>query len=213
MQKLAWVSLLLLVVLCLAAPAQAQNVDCGVTGAGLSSVSAFNNLQDGISCTTGANSGGYTVNSCSIRVGALGVDANQLRCAIYTDAADPNKALLCQGGPMAATANATNTITLTGCGTLAASTTYWISWNTNDAGLNYRDTAATACAGASGSSFFRTWTFGAAPSPWGTRTADTCQLVMSMNLTPVAGGAAPKRLPLLGVGALLVQILLRGLTI
>ncbi len=163
-----------------ATPAHAQ--DCGNTGTGAFSIAGFNDFQDGQSCVTGANGAGYTVNNCQIRITTA---AGNLRCAIYDNTADPNKALLCQAGPQATTTGI-NTLTLSGCGTLSASTTYWISFNTSSATTAY--TAGVAGCASGITDFFVASTFGAAPSPWGTRTSETCDLRMWMNLTAVSGG-------------------------
>lgn len=187
MHNIRLIRLIVLIgVLAFWSPLFAQTVDCGTTGTGTVDSNGWSNFQAGRSCTTGGNSAGYTVQSCSIRLGAEPTAAN-IRCAIYNNTADPNKALLCQGGPQAATPNATNTITLSGCGTLTASTVYWITHNNDQNDLAYRDVNATACTGVT-TDFFVASTFGAAPNPWGTRGSDTCENVQFMTLNTVTTG-------------------------
>lgn len=161
----------------------------------------FANFADGVPCTTGNDTAGYTVQSCSIALGAVPPQSS-IRCAVYADGADPNRQLLCASAPAIAVPNAVNTLPLAGCPTLAPGTTYWVAWNNNDNNIRYR-LADQTCSGPSGSSRFVAAPFptGAwAPSPWGTTTADTCRIISYLAVTPGGGPPAPPPGPIAAYG-------------
>lgn len=174
-----------LVSLVSASPSEAQQVQCGNTAATASTITAYNDFQDGVLCTTGGNAGGYTVESCGVILGAA---AGNIRCAVYDGIADP-KSLLCQSASQAVNDVALNTLSLTAasCGNLAPNYPYWVTFNLDNAATAYAkiDGTNNACTGAANSSFFVASTFGAAPNPWGTRTGEACQHSMRLTLTPV----------------------------
>lgn len=146
----------------------------------------YNNVQAGVSFTTGNNANGYTLNSASVFTNDAGTTGS-LRTAIYTNAADPNKALVAQGGPAAfgipAGTGTPNIHAIPLVATLAANTTYWVTWNNNLSTIAYRldDTAF-----ASGTlDRYILVTFGSAPSPWGTTTTELGGPHMWVHVTPI----------------------------
>lgn len=181
---------LLLLLLC-AAPVWAQsNIAAGYVGQ-TSTSNGNNNTVVLISFTTGANSSGYNVASCKIFV-ANAAGANSLQCGIYADSSGPTGSAICSSSGIS-TVNGWNTLTPSGCGTLTASTKYWLAQNTNSATQSNGFTAA-QCPGLNGAGgdnwYFATNTYGS----WGALTGlsgnpSDCfsQYVI---LTPVSGTGA-----------------------
>jgi hypothetical protein len=110
---------------------------------------------------TGANAAGYSVNSCSTYVGAIGQTAYKIDCVVIAAAGTTTTAssVLCHGTYTETTSpNAFVSIPLTGCGTLAASTGYWIGINTNDNSVQagfYN--CGGSCTGSAGSATYQAW--------------------------------------------------------
>jgi len=110
-------------------PAPVQS-NCGETAHG-TAASGFNNYATFVRCGTGSDANGYTVASLNVYIGTSGTT---IYAAVYSDTSSgctsapcPN-AVICSGS-VAVTNNAFNVITPTGCGTLAANTSYWVTEN------------------------------------------------------------------------------------
>jgi hypothetical protein len=137
---------------------------------------------------TGANAGGYAVNACNI---GLGAGAGNIKCGLYTDAADPNKALLCQSASAAVTPNGVNTLPLAGCGTLTANTRYWVVFTTDSSAVTFLDTSATLCSGNYGDSLWTHFTYSSPlPNPWGATNVGQCDWRMFLTLAPLSVGGS-----------------------
>ena len=82
-------------------------------------------------CTTGANTLGYTVVSANVYIGAVG--AGKLYMSIYTNSSSVPSVPICTDttgqNPVGTSVNSD---VLSGCGTLAASTIYWVGWQASD---------------------------------------------------------------------------------
>lgn len=151
-----------------AAPTQ---VNCGTDTGDRDVGSWINAAYAATYCTTGSNSGGYTVDSCSMQWAGGWAGTAHWRCAIYDDdggsPSSPDN-LLCESASttvVAPSAQTTYSADLSGasCGTLSASTKYWIgiqydSWN--DQNL-YGGSAS----GQQGEQ--QSQSYGAFPAPWG----------------------------------------------
>ncbi len=79
-------------------------------------------------CTTGANGSGYSVASLTVWIGTAASAGTTWGMAVYVGSTASTATLVCHVESTATqSANALNTLTPSGCGTLSASTTYWIA--------------------------------------------------------------------------------------
>lgn len=154
----------------------------------------YNNFQTGVSLTTGANAGGYTLNSASLITNHAG-NSGDLRCALYDNDASPGKDLIVQGGPLAfgipAGTGTPNIHTIALASALAANTTYWITWNNNNSSIAMRIDDTSFSAGTL--DIFATATFGAAPDPLGAESQENGGPHMWVHVSPVAAGGFIRR--------------------
>lgn len=132
---------LLLFLLLLLLPSAARATTCGNTGAQVSTDSGDSGLALAIpDCVPSVNS---TVQSCVVGVATA---SGNIECAIYADSAgSPTGSPLCQSASTAATTGL-NTLPLSGCGTLAAGSTYHIAVSPDNNTLAFArntDSAAT----------------------------------------------------------------------
>ena len=87
--------------------------------------------------TTGANTGGYTVSQVKVLFGSS-TDSNA-RVSIYSaSGGEPDTSQFTLTNPASLTANATNTFSVSGTQTLAASTTYFVVLEITDSSGEYR---------------------------------------------------------------------------
>jgi len=143
------------------------------------------NVLNGSACTTGSNPSGYAVVDCNAWVGSF-VSGRHIKCAVYTDA----QVKLCESAGVNLTGGGGNkTIPLSGCGTLAPNTRYWVAFNTDDTTLTYGSLLASACGGSAGDSRYAPATCGSTcqnpqPSPWNA-VAGACPFRMYVTLRPL----------------------------
>lgn len=160
----------------------AVTVNCGANQTDhTNSDNGNNGVAQGMTCGTSTNVSGYSVNSATVYLVAAA--SGNIQAAVYQSSTGlPLGSDLCHSGSQAVSANALNTITLTGCGTLAASTTYFVAFNNDTAGIAY-GTSAAACTGSSGTNKHAALTFGT----WGSGTWGTgnCNYQMYLTLTPL----------------------------
>jgi hypothetical protein len=102
----------------------------------------------GRTCATGTNGGGYNVQSISMYIGAA-TAGTHIMCSVY-DSAGPPKNKIAAGCDTASTALAANptgyvTMPVTGACPLAASTRYWIACMSDNTSIAYGNT--TGCTG------------------------------------------------------------------
>lgn len=116
----------------------------GYTVVGASNAGGFVGYTFGNQFTTGSNGLGYAINSCSAYYTTKDGAADGWQCAIYADSAGVPGSKLCSSTTKSITSAAawdtmTTNITGAGCGTLAASTTYWVflEMQGNGTNMNY----------------------------------------------------------------------------
>lgn len=129
--------------------------------------------------TTGATT--YNVLGCSIQFAAHGTAGDQIECGLYSaNGANPGS-VLCHAAYTETGTEASQTIfiPLSGCGTLAASTNYWVFQNTNDAAY---PVTAYNCGGSC------TGTYPAATTP----TFDAVQSYGTYAVNPTPGSAGSR---------------------
>jgi len=177
-----------------------QPILCGVNS------SAHNNSEpilpatmSGTSCVTGPAAAGYTVESCSVWIassasGSLG--GGKIACAVYADSNGNPGALVCASGAAAVTSSTLTTIALSGCGSLAPRSQYWIVVNSNYASVVLGEGSPTV-AGSTGAACSTPNTsrsaaaeFGAWPSDFPAASAGACAYQLYVTLD--AAAAAPQ---------------------
>lgn len=131
--------------------------------------------------TTGANAGGYAVTACEVYID-VGNDGDHFRCGLYavTGGTTPST-LLCESASTTITgaSDVWAHATLSGCGTLAASTVYAVAFEIDSNAPVIGVTAGAAGSfGAGGSYFINPQTYGTFPSPWSGGSADNSYRVM-----------------------------------
>ena len=168
---------------------------CGNTNASSGNIGGNANLNTGASACIVTEL--VTVNSCSITVNAN--PGSAIECAVYANSGTkPSGAAICVSASATAVVGV-NTLTLTGCGTLAAGT-YWIVANTNGSTLYAASTSTPAPHGA----YITGVTYNAVTpaSSFTTGSSSWLQddganaskfLILSIDVTPV-GGTAKKRI-------------------
>lgn len=130
------------------------------------------------SCVTGSNAAGYSVQSFVIGL-QNGSASYHINCGVYTAAADPNKALVCSTGTtVLPTTTGDFTIAISGCGTLAANTTYWLGCNTDYSALSYQ-----TITDASGTDEYIGATYPSLPNPYGSGSTQTRTNRWFLNVT------------------------------
>ena len=124
---------------------------CGqTTQTGVDSQDAF--WQLGTPCTTGTNTGGYTVSSISYWVGTP-VSAS-FDLGVYSSSSGTPSSLLCSVSTGTITpSSGWNSVNISNCPTLSASTTYWVGYITGSNQIE-QGTVSGNCPGASNHS---TW--------------------------------------------------------
>lgn len=155
------------------------NVNCGANITDHTNSDSGNN--GGVrlmKCTTGANGPGYSVAKCHVYLVAAA--SGNVQCGLFGATTFP---LLCSTGSQAVSANSDNSITLTGCGTLAASTVFWLGFNNDTAGIAY-GTSVAACTGSGGTQLSYSVTFGTWASGPST-SAGNCNYQIWLELTPL----------------------------
>ena len=129
--------------------AGAADVNCPTTKPTQNATQASSNgyANQGQTCATGANAGGYDVTAISLYVGAS-TAAKHVQCSVY-DGAKNKVATGCDATSiqLISTPNAYITMTPTGACHLAAGTRYWIACNADDTAtaFGYNSTACTNC--------------------------------------------------------------------
>lgn len=124
---------------------------CGeTTTSGLTAQNNLNNTGTATPCSTGTDSNGYTVAHVYFYVSS-GASSSHVYTAIYNDTTTCSAGTHCPGTIVCSDTTGVTTSasaafvedTPTGCGTLTASTAYWIAVNTSDAGINlaYQNTS------------------------------------------------------------------------
>lgn len=176
----------------LAAAARGQT-DCGITTTDGNLGSGWNNNifgSSGAACTTGG-SGPYTVDSCSVYTTGGGGTAD-VSVAIYnTGATQSDWTLICSGTAADVSATAGwKVVTMSGCSTLASSTSYRIYANTDSSGLD----PGRASDGGPLTTAYSAETYGSWPANLGGETFDTFDEPLSAYCTlSTGGGPAPRR--------------------
>ena len=129
----------------------AQTSSCGETSqSGTDSGNAFSQL--GTPCATGTNANGYTVSSISYWVGSP--TSTSFDLGVYSDSSANPNSLLCSVSTGAITPSAGwNTVNISGCPTLSASTAYWVGYITGSDTIQQGEVTG-ACPGTSSHS---TW--------------------------------------------------------
>jgi large repetitive protein len=168
------------------ATASGQTTNCGqTTQSGVDSLDAF--WQLGTPCTTGTNSGGYTVSSISYWVGTPASASFNL--GVYSNSSGSPGSLLCSVSTGTLTpSSGWNSVNISNCPTLSASTTYWVGYIT---GSNQVE-QGTVSGNCPGTSYHSTWTNArlsgvslANPFPANTQSSSCYSLYMT--LAPVSG--------------------------
>ena len=81
----------------------------------------------GTPCSTGSNAGGYTVSNISYWVGSP--TSTSFDLGIYADSSGSPATLLCHASTGTVTpSSGWNSITISGCPTLSANSTYWVGY-------------------------------------------------------------------------------------
>lgn len=120
------------------------------TSAGSTLQSSVNNTTLYVPFTTGANSAGYTLTHLYAYSGAA---AGKVYTALYTNVASgcssgtncPNSLVCHEDSGVVVSGTAFTEDTPTGCGTLAANTTYWIAQNSDNASREVAYQASSNC--------------------------------------------------------------------
>src|ERR1700733_7777983 len=108
--------------------------------------------QLGTPCTTGTNSGGYTVSSISYWVGTP--TSTSFNLGVYGNSSGSPSSLLCSVSTGTITpSSGWNSVNISGCPTLSASTTYWVGYITGSNAIE-QGTVSGAC---HGTSYHSTW--------------------------------------------------------
>ena len=149
-------------------------VDCGET----SQSSTDNNNGDygfGTPCETGTDPNGYTVNSVYYWVGTP--TSTSFDLGVYSNSSNLPNSLLCSASTGTITpSSGWNSISVSGCGTLSASTIYWVGYLTGSDSIE-QGTVNSDCPGTSLTSVYTSSQQGSAtlPNPFGTSgTASAC---------------------------------------
>ena len=115
--------------------------------------------QLGTPCTTGSNSGGYTVSSVSYWVGTP--TSTSFALGVFSSSSGSPTLLLCSASTGTITpTSGWNTVNISGCPTLSPSTTYWVAYITGSDAIG-QGTVSAACPG---TSYHSTWTNAGVPS-------------------------------------------------
>jgi hypothetical protein len=161
-------------------------VDCGVLNHAANSFSGYwAEGFSGISCVTGSNTGGYSVQDVRVRTGPnLGSPAT-IKVGVYGSSGTPpdngpSGNPLCTATAVTATADAENILSISGCPTLSAETRYYIVFITGNATFQVGDEQTTACSMQDGETTGRytqsSYTISDPfPSPFGTVVQDGCR--------------------------------------
>jgi hypothetical protein len=170
----------------------AQTSSCGETSqSGTDSGNAL--WQLGTPCATGTNANGYAVSSISYWVGSP--TSTSFDLGVYSNSSGTPNSLLCSVSTGTITpSSGWNTVNISGCPTLSASTTYWLGYVTGS-GTIEQGTVTGACPG---TSYYSTWTNSALSgvslaNPFPANTPDTHCYSMYMTLT--ADSAPPAATP------------------
>jgi hypothetical protein len=108
--------------------------------------------QLGTPCSTGTNSGGYTVTSISYWVGSP--TSTSFDLGVYSDSSGTPNSLLCSVSTGTITpTSGWNSINISSCPTLSANTTYWVGYITGSNAIE-QGTVGGACPG---TSYHSTW--------------------------------------------------------
>ena len=138
-------------------PSTQTGTDSGNNGLGLATP-----------CVTGSNAAGYTVASLSVYISTAASAGSSWGLAVYTGATASTATLTCHVESTATqTASSWNSLTPTGCGTIAASTTIWIVQATvsSTQGEGY---IATSCPGTAVGTWGATSSFNPSVPTWPT---------------------------------------------
>jgi hypothetical protein len=141
-------------------------------------------------CITGSNSSGYTVSSISYWVGTP--TSTSFALGVYSNSSGSPSSLLCSASTGTITpSSGWNSLNISGCPTLSASTTYWIGYVTGSNTIE-QGTVSGACPGTSTDS---TWTNAALsgvslPSTFPANTINSKCYSLYMTLSAVSGQAA-----------------------
>ena len=124
---------------------------CGETSqTGTDTGDAF--WQLGTPCATGTNSGGYTVSSISYWVGTP--TSTSFDLGVYSNSSGSPSSLLCSVSTGTITpSSGWNSVNISSCPTLSASTTYWVGYITGSDAIQ-QGTVSGACPG---TSYHSTW--------------------------------------------------------
>ncbi len=136
----------------------------GYTSVGATNAGSFNSYVFGTQFTAGANAAGYSVTSCSAYFTTKDGTSPIFQCAIYTDSSNAPNTKVCASTDITIVTVpgwTASTSQLTGCGTLAANTKYWVflTVNGNGTNINYD--------GATGSKYKGSVSYGSWPTPLG----------------------------------------------
>lgn len=187
--RILWLASLVSLLGCLAASGQTSQ--CGNTSVYSHASNDWGGYQyEGASCVPSVNS---TVNNCQVYVSG-GSSSIHVNCAVYTSSAGEPSALICSGTSTAtSTGTGWITVPISGCGTLLAGTTYWLTVATDSSSLeffnNYPGTATVYGSGA-GSDTYGTWE-NPASSPFAEYPAS---LYFNLTAVPIGGGSKWKKL-------------------
>jgi len=163
------------------ATAASQSV-CGETGqSGTDSGNAF--WQLGTPCATGTNAGGYTVSKISYWVGTP--TSTSFDLGVFSNSSGSPRSLLCSVSTGTITpSSGWNSVSVSSCPTLSASTTYWIGYITGSNAIS-QGTVSGVCPG---TSYHSTWANAqlsgaslANPFPANTQGSTCYSLYMTLN--------------------------------
>lgn len=128
----------------------------------------------GTPCVTGANTNGYSVGTIFYYVGVGGLTSATFDLGVYTNSAGAPNTRLCHASTTTApTVLGWQSLAVSGCGTLTASTTYWVAYITDNNAGAFQGTVAGNCPGTATSSVFSNSAQGSAvlANPFGASTS------------------------------------------
>lgn len=115
----------------------------------------------GTPCATGSNTNGFSVGTIFYYVGVGGLTTVSFDLGVYTNSAGAPATRLCHAavGPVTTSLGWQSTA-ISGCGTLTASTTYWVAYITDSNAGAFQGTVSGTCPGTSAFSVFSNSTQG-----------------------------------------------------
>ena len=147
--------------------------------------------QLGTPCTTGTNTGGYTVSSISYWAGTPASTSFSL--GVYGNSAGTPGSLLCSVSTGTITpSSGWNTVNISSCPTLSASTTYWVGYLTGSNAIS-QGTVSGVCPG---TSYHSTWANAQLPgvslaNPFPANTQGSTCYSLYMTLNPATNSPGP----------------------